>query len=921
MLNNMGVGFIFRATDLATPTMLRMGKTFDSTMRQLGHQTREANGQFKAFNVGVKAMGQAVMGLGAVRIAAMGVAGALNLADAAGSFEQGMAQVAALSGFATDSEEALRLETVALDAAMKTKFSPREATDGLANFASQGFTAAEQATALVPALRLAQAGMIGVEESAAAMTSALKVFGISANDAGIVTDKLLKISNATSLGAGDLELALGTVGRGASAAKQNLDEMLIAMGLVKNTGVDASVAASSVSSALIFMANNASQFQDEFGVSVTDANGKFRDFIDVVMDTELKFAEKFDDEAERVKASAKLYGKFGLTAFQAVSTQINNGITTATGGIVKGREAVEYLRATMKDAEGTAAEFEKTMLGTWEGQKQLLQGVKESLQVALGRPFMELAKRGIVPLRNFLESLVGIINSIPPGVKETIAKVALAVLGLVAAIGALVAAKASIMLAGMALRYIGLSGMIAVKPLLIVSGVLVALGLVFAAFKTRSGQLKDGLGGVFAIGKKIGLFFRGLVQYVKDGELSGPLLDELNLAENEGVKGFLGTVLDIGARIVEFFKGVKEGFSALIETAGPVFVEFQTSLGALGEAVGDFTGGVTGTNKPMAAAQASGVKWGTLLGQVAILLIKVMTVFLKAVTAIVGVFNALGISLGTVVKLFLAYRTAMLAVAAVKLVGSLMASVAALKAMGLALASTSAFAAFAGALTAIKVAATGLLTALAGPAGLVLLIGAAVAALVWWADQKFGFSDEIADWAAEVTGLNEELERLNRLNGGLTETRGFGGEDPFAGGRTAKLAAEQGLSVEQYQQQRLNELAAEGWKAKVNPDTGDVEIIGRATQQPAAGGAPAGGALTPAAAATMAGPPPISGAPETTSAETMTAELAKLNANIDALAKRPVDVSLNVDGEKLGEATTRGQAATQARAFGPLTAE
>ena len=91
--------------------------------------------------------------------------------------------------------------------------------------------------------------MISVDQSTATVSAALKAFGLEVDQAGITTDKLLRITNLTSLQAGDLQLALGTVARGASATKQSLTEMLPAMGLVKNTGVDVSVAASSVSSA------------------------------------------------------------------------------------------------------------------------------------------------------------------------------------------------------------------------------------------------------------------------------------------------------------------------------------------------------------------------------------------------------------------------------------------------------------------------------------------------------------------------------------------------------------------------------------------------------------------------------------------------------------------------------------------------
>lgn len=919
--NAHSIGFLFTATDMVSATMRRMGANFDKTMRSMGHQTRDAHGRFVAFNKGVDTMKAGIAGMAMVGTAALGMAGALNLANAAGNFEMGMAQVAAISGIAVDSQDALMLSTVALDAALKTKFSPREAADGLANFASQGFTAKQQAEALVPALRLAQAGMIGVEESSAAMTSALKVFGIESGRAGEVTDKLLKIANLTSLSAGDLELALGTVGRGASAAKQDIDEMLISMGLVKNTGVDASVAASSVSSALIFMANNAEDFQKNFGVSVTDSQGKFRDFIDVVMDTELAFADKFDDEAERVKASAELYGKFGLTAFQAVSTQINNGITTATGGILKGEEAVKYLRNTMKNAVGEAEIFEAKLLGTFEGQKDLLKGVVEGMAVAMGQPFLAVFKPMVTNVRMFAESIVDIINAIPPGTKEVLAKITLGVLGLVGAIGLLIALKAGIQLAGMAMTYLGVSTTVAMAPLLIAVGVIAALGLAFAAFQTRSGQLKNGLGGIFEIGEKISLFWRGLVQMFKSGELSGEVLDELNKAENAGVKTFLGKVVDLGNWLMEFFDGVKVGFKALVGEAQPVFDEFMLSMGELGEAVATFTGGTTGSIVELgSAAQSRGQQIGQGLGRAAILAVQALILVTKIVILTLSILDGLGISLGTAIKMWIAFKVAVAMSTAIQAVPVLMAGIS--TAMGVfttaAAGATAVVPALAASMTTLSASAAGFAAILMGPVGLVLGIGALVAALVYLADQKFGFSDELANWAGELTGLNDELERLNQLNGGLTGTRGFGGENPFQAGRTGQMAAEAGMGVEEYQQKRINELSAEGWDARVNPETGDIEVVGKA--KPAAGAPTTAATASPARveAAAAAG---VVVAPDTGEMDQTSAQIAALSAEIDKMSKRPIQVAINVDSEKIAEATARGEANQKGRAFAPMPAE
>lgn len=570
--------------------------------------------------------GGMITGVGALAVAGLSAAG-----NEAGKFEQGMARVAAISDIATDSTEALMLETTALGAAMKTKFSPEQATEGLQQFAGAGFDAQAQADALVPALRLAQAGMISVGDSARSMTSAIKVFGIETEDAGLVTDKLLKIANLTDLQANDLALALGTVGRGAGLARQNLDEILISMGLVKNTGVQASVAASSVSSALIFMGQNAQKFQDRLGVSVTDANGKFRPFIDVVMDTHAALGT-VTDEAERTAIAQKLFGKFGVAAFQAVSNQITNGVKTSTGQLLTGAAAVEYLRTQLADAAGTAAEFEEKMLGTFEGQKQLLQGLGQSLLVVLGKPFVAMMKDVLKVLLPVVEKVVLFVDALPPGVKKAILGVAFGVAALVTALGGLAAVVGAVRFAGPML----LSSLGPLLPWL--AGIAAAALVVVGAFKLFKYAADKNLGGfgdtVGRIWDKVKLFFQGLKQLFTDGQLSGDVLSKLLGEDMQGVRKALGFIVRVGARIKAFFGGIADGFTAFIDASAPAFAAFKDTLENASEALGEVFGGFGDAKNPIQTFADIGKIVGGVLGKVVVWLMNAAGIAIRIWTGL-----------------------------------------------------------------------------------------------------------------------------------------------------------------------------------------------------------------------------------------------------------------------------------------------
>src|SRR5688572_6270683 len=168
-----------------------------------------------------------------------------------------------------------------------------------------------------------------------------------------------------------MEQAMASVARGAISANQQIEEMLPAIGLVRNTGVDVSVAAQSVSSALVFMAGRADKF-NEIGVSVTDAAGNFRPFMDIVLETSTELERRFPNAAERAAKATELFSRFGLQAYTGVSQQLAQGVRDSAGNLYRGAEAVDFLRREMENAGGSAEAFREALMDTFEGRKSEL---------------------------------------------------------------------------------------------------------------------------------------------------------------------------------------------------------------------------------------------------------------------------------------------------------------------------------------------------------------------------------------------------------------------------------------------------------------------------------------------------------------------------------------------------------------------
>jgi TP901 family phage tail tape measure protein len=432
MLNNLGLGFVFTARDLASAKMSAFEKRFSSLDDRVTGGTERITGSFRQLGIG----------LGIFTAGAATVAGAFALADAAGKFEQSVAAVAAVSG--ASAKELEQLKNAAIDAGIETQFSPTEATVGLRELAQAGYNAQESIKLLRPVLDLA-AGSLGelTPQAAAGLAAqAMKAFGISMDDAGISVDRMLQAVNVFALNASELSLALGTASRGAQSLHQSLSETLIALGLVKNVIPGVERASTAVAVAMEGLADPKTQQELRgLGVAVVDNKGSFRQFLDVLGD----MAPALDrmTEAQRSAFLLKTFGREALGGFNAILTQITTGIRTNTGETLKGADAIAYLRKQFENAGGTAAQFRDKMLDTFAGQRQLLRGSMETLAIVVGEPFAQVLKPVVTAVVDALNAVLKVIRSMPMGVKKAFAGFVVAAGAIVALIGAVITAKAA----------------------------------------------------------------------------------------------------------------------------------------------------------------------------------------------------------------------------------------------------------------------------------------------------------------------------------------------------------------------------------------------------------------------------------------------------------------------------------------------
>jgi TP901 family phage tail tape measure protein len=629
-LNNLGLGFVFTARDLASGAIGNLERNFMSLDRRVGLGTENIQSAFQQLGVGL-----AVFTAGAATVGA-----AFSLANAAGRFEQAVASAGAIAG--ATATELTQLRDAAIAAGLATQFSPTQATQALQDLAAAGYNVTESISLLNPVLDLAAGslGQLTPSQAAGLASQAMKAFSLSTDDAAISVDRMLQAVNVFALDASELPLALGTASRGAQALHQSLSETLISLGLVKNVVPGVERASTAVAVAMERMADpRVQQSLRGVGVAVVDSQNRFRSFLDILGD----LAPQLDrmSEAQRSAFLLSTFGREALGGVNAILTQVTGGIRSNTGETLRGAAAIAYLRDQFENAGGTAANFREQMLNTFEGQKQLLGGALETLAIALGEPFAQVFK--VTVIVQVVRSVIDVFRSLPAPVKRAFAAFVVGAGAVVALVGAVIAAKAgfALLLIGLKAAGITLGGLMAtILPAILIFGVLAAVVAGFVvAFRSNVGGIADFFARVW---DRIKLAFRGLVQLFEQGGFSGAVREELNRAENAGLKTFLIRVYQIAFRIQRFFQGIGEGFSAAIEAAAPVFEAFVGALTRLGQALGLVAG--ESTNAAAGIPSNDFAAFGRILGQIAGVLVEVfvgaLTFVIDVVTSAINTFRS-----------------------------------------------------------------------------------------------------------------------------------------------------------------------------------------------------------------------------------------------------------------------------------------
>jgi len=355
---------------------------FSADLKDFSTKMANANRSIQKLGKKMKAVGQNLsIGVTAPIVAL----GALSVKTFA-TFEQAMANVAAVSG-ATGSSFAA-LEKSALDLGAATQFTAEQVAQLQLNYSKLGFSPDEILQVTAATLDLAVATGEDLATSATVAASTLRGFGLEANEMGRVIDVMASSFSKSALDLSKFQTAMAILAPVAKNAGVGIEEATSYLSILTDRGVDASSAGSALRNIFLTLAGSGETLQGSMTRIATSTN--------------------------KNKTAFETFGKLGATV---ATIMAENSAEAKT------------LQTAYEGSAGAAKSMAAIVGGTTQGALLRMRSAIEGAAISLGEqlaPFVEKVSILIGDLANRFKEL-------SPETKKIIVVVA----GLAAAIGPL----------------------------------------------------------------------------------------------------------------------------------------------------------------------------------------------------------------------------------------------------------------------------------------------------------------------------------------------------------------------------------------------------------------------------------------------------------------------------------------------------
>jgi len=331
------------------------------------------------------------------------VAAAAAAVKVTADFDTSMSKVRALSG--ATAEEFEQLRNKAREMGASTKYSAGEAADALSYMALAGWDTQQMIGGLDGVLNLAAASGMDLAQASDLVTDYLSAFGLQASDASRMADELAYAqanSNTTTQQLGD---AFGNTAAQMHTAGQSMETTTAILEAFANQGLKGSEAGTALSAMVRDITQHMEDGAIKIGettIQVQDANGNFRNMIDILADVE----EATDGMGSAEKSAAL------MTTFTARSVK---GVSMA---LTEGTDNIRGYEDELTNAGGTAKQMAEVMQDNLTGQLTILKSQVQELGISFGDILVPKIRKAV----DWVQKQVDKFNKLDSSTKENIVK-------------------------------------------------------------------------------------------------------------------------------------------------------------------------------------------------------------------------------------------------------------------------------------------------------------------------------------------------------------------------------------------------------------------------------------------------------------------------------------------------------------------
>lgn len=362
------------ATDIA-----KLVVQLEAQSSKLQRDLDRANSKLDKFGNQADRVGKRVSG--ALSAAGRGLVGALGGLAVAGTFasivrevsavEKQLSAVAAVTG--ASASELERLELTARKLGASTRFSASEAASGMEFLGRAGFETNEIISALPGLLDLASAGALELGEAADIASNVLSGFGLQADEIGRVGDVLAKTAASANTNVQQLGQALSYSAPVAAAFGVSVEETAAAIGVLGNSGLQATRAGTGLNAILSALADPSTKAREAIeglGITLGEVDPQTRSLTEIV--------QRFADAELSAADAVRIFGREAAPAFLSLAS---------------GTAEFKELTKANREANGTMRDMAQIMSDNLEGDFRSLGSAVDELKLKIGESGLTSALR------------------------------------------------------------------------------------------------------------------------------------------------------------------------------------------------------------------------------------------------------------------------------------------------------------------------------------------------------------------------------------------------------------------------------------------------------------------------------------------------------------------------------------------------